>query len=139
MDLPVTATGSFLVILVRSTDDVNNDAVINTIDLQLAINDALGIGTGYNCHANGDGSVNAVDIQLDYQRCAGHRHLLFIIEPLRIGQHGSAHSQPRVRRSALVCNTQPSNRMCDGVTLSSRPNMLVHRWLCIICAEDGCL
>jgi len=57
MDSHATATDSFPVILVRSTDYVNNDTVINAIDVQLAINDAVGIGMDYNCNANCDGRV----------------------------------------------------------------------------------
>jgi len=44
--------------------DVNGDGSVNAIDVQLVINEALGIHTGYDCDLNGDESVNAIDVQL---------------------------------------------------------------------------
>jgi hypothetical protein len=44
--------------------DVNGDTSTNAIDVQLVINEALGIDTGYSCDINDDGPVNAVDVQL---------------------------------------------------------------------------
>jgi len=44
--------------------DVNGDNGVNAVDVQLVINEALGINTGYNCNIDGAGNVNAVDVQL---------------------------------------------------------------------------
>lgn len=43
--------------------DPNFDYVVDATDLQLIINDALGLFTGFDCDTTGDGSVNAADIQ----------------------------------------------------------------------------
>jgi len=44
--------------------DVNGDGNVDALDVQLVINEALGIHTGYDCDLNGDESVNAIDVQL---------------------------------------------------------------------------
>ena len=44
--------------------DVNDDAAVNATDVQLVINQALGITTAYDCDINGDTTVNATDVQL---------------------------------------------------------------------------
>lgn len=46
--------------------DINRDGFVNAIDVQLAINGALGIPLeqGLNADINGDGAVNAIDVQL---------------------------------------------------------------------------
>jgi len=45
--------------------DINGDGVVNAIDVQLVINAALGMDTSpYNADINGDSVVNAVDVQL---------------------------------------------------------------------------
>lgn len=44
--------------------DVDGSATVNAIDVQLVINEALGISTGYQCDLNGDDQVNALDVQL---------------------------------------------------------------------------
>ena len=46
--------------------DANRDGMVNAVDVQLAINAALGItlAQGLNADINGDGFVNAVDVQL---------------------------------------------------------------------------
>ncbi|MBI4556403.1 MAG: PKD domain-containing protein [Candidatus Hydrogenedentes bacterium] len=44
--------------------DVNSDGGVNAVDVQVVINDALGLDTGYNSDINRDGNVNAVDVQL---------------------------------------------------------------------------
>jgi hypothetical protein len=44
--------------------DVNGDGAVNAIDVQLAINGALGVSTGFDCDVNRDGQVNAIDVQL---------------------------------------------------------------------------
>ncbi len=44
--------------------DINGDGIVNAVDVQLVINAALGIDTGYNCDVDSDGVVNAVDVQL---------------------------------------------------------------------------
>jgi len=44
--------------------DVNGDGVVNAVDVQLAINEALGISTGFGCDIDGNGFVNALDVQL---------------------------------------------------------------------------
>jgi len=36
----------------------------SSTDGQCAINDALSINTGCDCEINGDGTVNAIDVQL---------------------------------------------------------------------------
>ena len=52
-DLPMQPTGN-----------INDDDAVNAIDVQLVINEALGIATGFSCDINWDGNVNAVDVQL---------------------------------------------------------------------------
>ncbi len=44
--------------------DVNGDGAVNAIDVQLDINEALGNSTGFDCDVNGDGQINAIDVQL---------------------------------------------------------------------------
>jgi len=45
--------------------DINGDGQVNAVDVQLVINAALGIDIGgMNADINGDGQVNAVDVQL---------------------------------------------------------------------------
>ena len=44
--------------------DVNMDGSVDAIDIQLVINEALGLTTGYCCDLNLDSHVDAVDIQL---------------------------------------------------------------------------
>lgn len=44
--------------------DINGDSVVNALDVQLVINEALGIDTGNNCDINNDGNVDALDVQL---------------------------------------------------------------------------
>lgn len=44
--------------------DVNGNGEINAVDVQLVINEALGISTGYSGDIDANGLVNAVDVQL---------------------------------------------------------------------------
>ncbi len=44
--------------------DVNHDKTVDAVDVQLVINEALGISTEYGCDIDGDHAVNAVDVQL---------------------------------------------------------------------------
>jgi len=44
--------------------DVNGDGSVDAADVQLVINSALGLGTQFNCDLNKDGIVDAVDVQL---------------------------------------------------------------------------
>ncbi len=44
--------------------DVNHDGAVNAIDVQLVINAALGLTTGYDSDVDNNGNVDAVDIQL---------------------------------------------------------------------------
>ena len=46
--------------------DINQDGEINAVDVQLAINAALGIAINpaYNADVDGNGSVNAIDVQI---------------------------------------------------------------------------
>ncbi len=43
--------------------DVDDSGTVNAVDVQLVINAALGIDTGYNCDLNNDGYLNALDVQ----------------------------------------------------------------------------
>jgi hypothetical protein len=44
--------------------DINGDGFVNAVDVQLVINAALGISIApFNADVNGDGSINAVDVQ----------------------------------------------------------------------------
>lgn len=43
--------------------DVNGDASVNAVDVQLVINAVLGLETGYLADLNDDGQVNAADVQ----------------------------------------------------------------------------
>ncbi len=54
--------------------DVNQDAKVNALDVQLVTNAVLTMTTakaGYNCDVNGDGDVNALDIQVVINRALG--------------------------------------------------------------------
>ena len=44
--------------------DVSRDDSVNAVDIQLVINDVLGLDVPFNCDINCSGSVDAVDIQL---------------------------------------------------------------------------
>ena len=44
--------------------DVDGNGQIDAVDVQLVINEALDIPTGYDCDVNQDGDVNALDVQL---------------------------------------------------------------------------
>ena len=44
--------------------DVDGNSVVNAVDVQLVINEALGITGPHDCDIDGDGVVNAVDVQL---------------------------------------------------------------------------
>jgi len=61
---PIVTNEVFNTIGEASSGDVNGDDSINALDVQLTINEALGIATGYDCDLNGDGAVNALDVQL---------------------------------------------------------------------------
>ena len=45
-----------------SNQDINTDGAVNASDVQLVINAALGVDTGYNCDVTGDGAVTASDV-----------------------------------------------------------------------------
>jgi hypothetical protein len=44
--------------------DVNGDGVVNAVDIQLVTNEILGIPTGHDCDLDYDGRLTAVDVQL---------------------------------------------------------------------------
>jgi streptogramin lyase len=44
--------------------DINGDGVVDAVDVQLVVNAALGIPIAYSADVNGDGGVNAIDVQL---------------------------------------------------------------------------
>jgi hypothetical protein len=44
--------------------DINQDNSVNAVDVQLVINGALGMDTGYNCDVNVDTLTNAIDVQM---------------------------------------------------------------------------
>jgi len=44
--------------------DVNGNGSVDALDVQLAINEALGISGPYDCDLTGDSLVNALDVQL---------------------------------------------------------------------------
>jgi hypothetical protein len=44
--------------------DINGDGVVNAVDVQLVTNAALGIAIAFPADVNGDNTVNAVDVQL---------------------------------------------------------------------------
>ena len=51
--------------LAENPFDINGDGAVNAVDVQLVINAALGISIApFNADVNGSGSVNAVDVQL---------------------------------------------------------------------------
>ena len=45
-------------------EPVNIDGMVNAVDVQLVINDALGLEVSEDCDIDRDGRVNAVDVQL---------------------------------------------------------------------------
>jgi len=50
---------------VENPFDINGDGAVNAVDVQLVINAALGLSIApFNADVNGDGAVNAVDVQL---------------------------------------------------------------------------
>jgi hypothetical protein len=45
--------------------DINGDGTLDAVDIQLCVNGVLGLDTGgYNADVNGDGSIDAVDVQV---------------------------------------------------------------------------
>ncbi|MDX9975027.1 MAG: SUMF1/EgtB/PvdO family nonheme iron enzyme [FCB group bacterium] len=44
--------------------DINGNGAVNAVDIQIIINAAVGFPGGFNADVNNDGTVNAVDIQL---------------------------------------------------------------------------
>jgi len=58
------ASGSVYVESPFSDQDINQDRVVNAVDVQLVINDALGLAPPYDCDVNNDNVTNAVDIQM---------------------------------------------------------------------------
>ena len=44
--------------------DVNGDGAVDAVDVQLVINGALGLPIAHESDVNGDGSTNALDVQL---------------------------------------------------------------------------
>ena len=59
-----TATGAAAVGLTCSLYDLNGDGLVNAADVQIAINQALGISPYSNGDVNHDGACNVVDVQL---------------------------------------------------------------------------
>ena len=51
--------------------DINGDHVVDAVDIQLVINQALGIQTELDCDINKDGAVDAVDIQMTINAALG--------------------------------------------------------------------
>lgn len=49
--------------LLGPRSDVDENGQIDAVDVQLVINEALDIPTGYDCDINQDGDVNALDVQ----------------------------------------------------------------------------
>ena len=47
----------------RLTGDVDGNGHRDAVDVQLVVNDVLGLGPGEGCDVNHDGATNAVDIQ----------------------------------------------------------------------------
>ncbi|MBI4558211.1 MAG: hypothetical protein HY706_11570 [Candidatus Hydrogenedentes bacterium] len=47
-----------------SPEDIDGTNTVDAVDVQLVINAALSINTGYNCDVDGSGNVDAVDVQL---------------------------------------------------------------------------
>ncbi|MBI4558444.1 MAG: 6-bladed beta-propeller [Candidatus Hydrogenedentes bacterium] len=45
------------------SEDINSDDTVDAVDVQLVINAALGIDTGYVCDVDNSGGVDAVDVQ----------------------------------------------------------------------------
>ena len=50
--------------LIPAGGDVNASGNVDAVDVQLVINEALGIETDYECDINGDAKLDAVDVQL---------------------------------------------------------------------------
>ncbi|MBI4558235.1 MAG: right-handed parallel beta-helix repeat-containing protein [Candidatus Hydrogenedentes bacterium] len=47
----------------RGPTDIDGNNAVNAVDVQLVINAALGLNTGYNCDVDNSGNVDAVDVQ----------------------------------------------------------------------------
>jgi hypothetical protein len=53
--------------------DINGDGVVDAVDIQLVINAALGLDVApFDADINGTGKVNAVDVQLVINAALGH-------------------------------------------------------------------
>lgn len=51
--------------------DVNGDGVVNVTDVQITVNQALGLATCGTGNVNGDGACNVTDVQLVVNRALG--------------------------------------------------------------------
>jgi len=47
-----------------TSGDIDGDGVVDAIDIQLTVNEVLGIISAYNCDVNDDGVVDSLDLQL---------------------------------------------------------------------------
>ncbi|MBI5094929.1 MAG: carboxypeptidase regulatory-like domain-containing protein [Candidatus Hydrogenedentes bacterium] len=56
--------------------DINGDQTVNAVDVQLVINQALAIQTGYDCDINKDAAVNAVDVQMVINAALGVKNAI---------------------------------------------------------------
>jgi hypothetical protein len=67
-------TGTIQTITVKASSankcDINTDGVVNVADVQLEINEALGLAPAVN-DLNGDGSVNVADVQIEINAALG--------------------------------------------------------------------
>jgi predicted outer membrane repeat protein len=53
--------------------DINLTGAVDAIDIQILINEALGVNTGLNCDLDNSGAVNAIDVQLVINSALGIR------------------------------------------------------------------
>jgi hypothetical protein len=68
MNTPKSVTGLFVNTVLAC--DVNGDGVANVLDVQILINEALGVQQALN-DLSGDGVVNVLDVQLEINAALG--------------------------------------------------------------------
>ena len=62
--LAVDSTGGEAIVRIRLPADIDGNDVVDAVDVQLAINGALGLSAQLDGDINCDGNVDAVDVQL---------------------------------------------------------------------------
>jgi len=64
LGLCISLLACFSAVAVPVAGDIDSSDSVNAVDVQIVINDALGISTGHSCDVDMGGFVDAVDVQL---------------------------------------------------------------------------